>query len=59
VTCQNPNAALTAAEQFIGLYKALGGGWENYQSFPSIRQPQPAVLAALTRALSPHDLQKD
>ncbi|MGB9152446.1 MAG: efflux transporter outer membrane subunit [Alphaproteobacteria bacterium] len=48
----------TAAEQFIVLYKALGGGWEQYQSFPPIRQPQPAVLAAFTRLLSSHDPQK-
>ncbi|MDR3425701.1 MAG: efflux transporter outer membrane subunit [Alphaproteobacteria bacterium] len=40
-----------AAEQFIALYKALGGGWEQYQSFPPIRRPQPAILAAFTRLL--------
>jgi NodT family efflux transporter outer membrane factor (OMF) lipoprotein len=42
----------TAAEQFIALYKALGGGWEDYQSFPPIRRPQPAIIAAFTRILS-------
>jgi NodT family efflux transporter outer membrane factor (OMF) lipoprotein len=41
-----------AAEQFIALYKALGGGWEQYQSFPPVRKPQPAVIAAFTRLLS-------
>jgi NodT family efflux transporter outer membrane factor (OMF) lipoprotein len=45
----------TAAEQFIALYKALGGGWEQYQSFPPIRQPQPAILAAFARLLSSGD----
>jgi NodT family efflux transporter outer membrane factor (OMF) lipoprotein len=35
-----------AAEQFVALYKALGGGWEHYQSFPPIRQPRPAIIAA-------------
>ncbi len=34
------------AMQYILLYKALGGGWENYQSTPPIRQPRPAVIAA-------------
>ena len=52
-------AQQTAAEQFIGLYKALGGGWEPYQKFPPIRTPQPAVLAAFTRMLSSHDPQKE
>ncbi len=49
----------TAAEQYIGLYKALGGGWQQYQSFPPICKPQPAVIAAFTRLLSPDDSQKD
>ena len=48
----------TAAEQFIALYKALGGGWEQYQSFPLIRQPQPAVLAAFERLLSSDNSRK-
>jgi len=48
----------TAAEQFIALYKALGGGWEQYQSIPPIRQPQPAVLAAFQRLLNPDKSKK-
>ena len=47
----------TAAEQFISLYKALGGGWEQYQSFPAISQPQPAVLAIFTRLMNSYNLQ--
>jgi outer membrane protein TolC len=43
----------TAAEQLIALFKALGGRWEDYQSFPPIRRPQPAIIAAFTRLLSP------
>ncbi len=35
-----------AAEEFVALYKALGGGWEQYQSFPPLRQPRPAIIAA-------------
>ena len=42
-------AQKTAGEQFVALYKALGGGWEQYQSVPSIRQPRPAVLATFER----------
>jgi NodT family efflux transporter outer membrane factor (OMF) lipoprotein len=48
-------AQQTAAEQFIVLYRGLGGGWEEYQSIPPIRQPQPAVLAAFRRLLGPQD----
>jgi len=40
-----------AAEQFVTLYKALGGGWEQYQSFPPAHKLQPAVIAAFTRLL--------
>ena len=47
-----------AADQFIALYKALGGGWEQYQSFPPIHKPLPAVLAAFKRLLETDDLQK-
>ena len=43
----------SAAEQFITLYKALGGGWEQYQKIPPIRQPLPAVIAALRRSIEP------
>jgi NodT family efflux transporter outer membrane factor (OMF) lipoprotein len=45
-------AQKTQAEQFTALYKALGGGWEQYQNFPPIRQPRPAILAAFSRLLN-------
>ena len=48
----------SAAEQFIGLYKSLGGGWERYQSFPPLRQPEPTIVAAFDRLLNSSDLQK-
>jgi len=35
--------------QFIAVYKALGGGWENYQSIPPIHKPQPAIVATFQR----------
>jgi hypothetical protein len=38
---------------FITLHKALGGGWETYQSIPQIRHPQPAAIAAGREAVKP------
>lgn len=40
-----------AAAQFVMLYKSLGGGWEEYQVFPPIPRPLPAVAAAFKRLL--------
>lgn len=39
--------------QFIALYKALGGGWEEYQKVPDIRRPQPAILATGREVVAP------
>jgi outer membrane protein TolC len=39
-------------EQFVQLYKSLGGGWQNYQAVPRIRTPQPAVIAMFRRTLA-------
>jgi len=52
---QYTGAQMTVAEQYVALYKGLGGGWEEYQSIPPIRQPQPAIVAAFRRLLSPED----
>ena len=49
---QDVSAQIAAGEQFVFLYRALGGGWQNYQSVPGIRQPQPAVIAAFRRLLT-------
>ena len=38
-----------AAEQFVAVYKSLGGGWEDYQSVPPPPMPHPAILAMLER----------
>jgi NodT family efflux transporter outer membrane factor (OMF) lipoprotein len=48
-------AQVAVGEQFVALYKGLGGGWEQYQSIPPIRQPQPAIVAAFRRLLNPED----
>jgi outer membrane protein TolC len=39
----------SAAEAFVSLYRALGGGWEQYQNVPAIRRPLPAVVAIFRR----------
>lgn len=48
-------AQVAVGEQFVALYKGLGGGWEQYQSIPPIRQPQPAIIATFRRLLAPED----
>jgi NodT family efflux transporter outer membrane factor (OMF) lipoprotein len=40
-------AQQTAGDQFVFLYKSLGGGWEDYQAVPPIRRPLPAAAAAV------------
>jgi NodT family efflux transporter outer membrane factor (OMF) lipoprotein len=52
---QYTDAQVGAAEQFIALYRSLGGGWENYQSLPPVHVPLPAVVAAFRRVLNPAD----
>jgi outer membrane protein TolC len=51
IEAQYTAAQLAAAEQFIALYRSLGGGWENYQQLPSPHFPEPAVVAAFHRVL--------
>jgi NodT family efflux transporter outer membrane factor (OMF) lipoprotein len=49
---QYADAQVAQGEQFVALYKSLGGGWEHFQAVPAIRRPQPAIIAALRRAIS-------
>jgi len=51
---QYADAQVAEGEQFVALYKSLGGGWENFQAVPAIRRPQPAIIAAFRRAISDH-----
>src|SRR5258708_27460380 len=44
-----------AAHHLVNLFKALGGGWEDHQSLPPIRQPQPAIVAAFRELLKPRN----
>jgi outer membrane protein TolC len=48
---QYASAQVAEDEQFVQLYKSLGGGWQNYQEVPPIHIPQPAVVAMFRRAL--------
>jgi len=50
---QYVQAQISAAEQFVGLYRGLGGGWEQYAGPPDLPLPQPAVLAMFTRLVRP------
>ncbi len=47
-------AQQSAAEQLVTLYKSLGSGWEDYQVFPPIPPPLPAVAAAFKSLLAPN-----
>jgi NodT family efflux transporter outer membrane factor (OMF) lipoprotein len=49
---QFAQAQVAQGDEFVSLYKSLGGGWQNYQAVPAIRLPQPAVVAAFRRTLS-------
>jgi NodT family efflux transporter outer membrane factor (OMF) lipoprotein len=42
-----------AAAQLVTLYKSLGSGWEDYQAFPPIPPPQPAIAAAFRNLFAP------
>lgn len=50
---QYAQAQVTEGEEFVNLYKSLGGGWQNYQAVPPVRLPQPAIVAAFRRILRP------
>jgi NodT family efflux transporter outer membrane factor (OMF) lipoprotein len=49
---QYVTAQVAEAEQFVRLYKGLGGGWQHYQDVPGVRRPQPAIVAAFRRVLT-------
>jgi NodT family efflux transporter outer membrane factor (OMF) lipoprotein len=47
-----------AAESFVLLYKALGGGWEAFQDIPPIRHALPVIIADPARLLTHTDPQR-
>jgi outer membrane protein TolC len=49
---QYVDAQTSLAEQFIAVYRDLGGGWQNYQDVPPIVRPLPAVLAIFRDTLA-------
>jgi NodT family efflux transporter outer membrane factor (OMF) lipoprotein len=49
---QYADTQVALAQAFIDLYRALGGGWEHYQSLPAIHRPEPAIIAMFQRTLS-------
>jgi NodT family efflux transporter outer membrane factor (OMF) lipoprotein len=52
------SAQQAAADGFVYLYRALGGGWERYQQLSPIHHPQPAVVAAFARLVANDDPQR-
>jgi NodT family efflux transporter outer membrane factor (OMF) lipoprotein len=53
---QRAEVVRLAGDSFVTLYKALGGGWPPNEIIPPIRHPDPAVIAAVKRAVQdpPH-----
>jgi outer membrane protein TolC len=43
---QYVSAQQTEGDALVGLYKALGGGWQPSAAIPPLRAPQPAAIAA-------------
>jgi NodT family efflux transporter outer membrane factor (OMF) lipoprotein len=56
---QYAQTQVAACEQFIGLYRSLGGGWQNYQTLPPVRRPLPAIVAAFRSLLDSDSPLKD
>jgi NodT family efflux transporter outer membrane factor (OMF) lipoprotein len=52
---QYVQAQTSVDEQFIALYRYLGGGWESYQQVPGIVKPLPAILAIFRDTLARSD----
>jgi NodT family efflux transporter outer membrane factor (OMF) lipoprotein len=46
-------AQQSAADAYINVCQALGGGWERYQQLPAIAHPQPAVVAGIRHLIQP------
>jgi NodT family efflux transporter outer membrane factor (OMF) lipoprotein len=49
---QYAEAQVAQGEEFVQLYKSLGGGWQEYESVPRIRRPAPAIIAAFRSVIS-------
>jgi NodT family efflux transporter outer membrane factor (OMF) lipoprotein len=53
IELQYVSAQENVGEEFVTLYKSLGGGWEAYQAVPPIPAPLPAIAAAVKRLTVP------
>jgi outer membrane protein TolC len=55
---QRAEVVRLAGDSFVALYKALGGGWPPDEIIPSIRHPDPAIVAAAKHLIQdpPHPL---
>jgi NodT family efflux transporter outer membrane factor (OMF) lipoprotein len=49
---QYAQAQVNACEEFVALYRGLGGGWQNYQDVPPVSAPLPAVAAMFRELLT-------
>jgi NodT family efflux transporter outer membrane factor (OMF) lipoprotein len=49
-------AQTSVANEFVNLYRGLGGGWEQFQE-PPVPRPLPAVMAMFQRLISPQSSQ--
>ncbi len=49
---QYAQAQVATCEDFVALYRGLGGGWQNYRDLPPVTQPLPAVAAAFRELLT-------
>jgi NodT family efflux transporter outer membrane factor (OMF) lipoprotein len=56
---QYAQAQVAVCEQFVALYRSLGGGWQNYQDVPPITKPLPAVVAAFREVFTRNSALKD
>ena len=56
---QYTEAQVAVCEQFVALYRNLGGGWQNYQDLPPIRKPLPAIMAVFRETLTRNTALKD
>jgi len=56
---QYVDAQAAVADQFVEVYRDLGGGWQSYQDVPGVVRPLPAVIAIFRDTLGREDALKD
>lgn len=48
-----------ADDQYVALYRSLGGGWQSFQQVPTIHRPLPAIVAIFRDTLGRSDALRD